>query len=118
GSVRHRAMQRLLIGAQVAFAFALLVTAAVVSLSMRDILDRPPGFDTEGLVMMNVDLSAEGYRADQGLRFYKRLIAELGGERAIESASFAKTVPPLDWSDRVSIFEPGTEPSPEELRAQ
>ena len=31
------------------------------------------------------------------------------------SASFAKTVPPLDWSDRVSLFQPGTEPSRELL---
>lgn len=118
GSARHRAMQRALIGAQVAFAFALLVTATVVTTSMREILDRPPGFDIDGLVMMNVDLSAEGYREAQGLRFYKRLIGRLGQERALESASFAKTVPPLDWSDRVSIFEPGTEPSPEELRGK
>ena len=54
--------------------------------------------------------SAEGYREERGIPFYKRLIAELGDERAIISASFAKTVPPLDWSDRVPIFEPGTEP--------
>jgi predicted permease len=118
GGTRQRAMQRTLIGAQVAFAFALLVTASVVTASMREILDRPPGFDTEGLVMMDVDLSAEGYRDPQGLRFYHRLIAELTNERAIASASFAKTVPPLNWSDRVSIFEPGEEPSPEELRAK
>jgi putative ABC transport system permease protein len=85
---------------------------------MREILNRPPGFDTDGLVMLNIDLSAEGYREAQGLVFYKRLIAELVEERAIETASFAKTVPPLDWSDRVSVFEPGTEPSPDELRAR
>jgi predicted permease len=118
GGARHRAMQRVLIGAQVAFAFALLVTAAVVTLSMRDILNRPTGFDTDGIVMMNVDLSAEGYREDQGLPFYRRLLAELAEERSIESASFAKTVPPLDWSDRVSIFEPGKEPPPDVLHAQ
>ena len=68
--------------------------------------------------MLSVDLSAEGYREDRGLPFYKRLLARLDAQRAIASASFAKTVPPLDWSDRVSIFEPGTEPSPEELRAR
>jgi predicted permease len=118
GSARHRAMQRALIGAQVAFAFALLVTATVVTRSMQQILNRAPGFDVDGIVMMNVDLTAEGYQEAQGLRFYKRLIAGLGQERAIEHASFAKTVPPLDWSDRVSVFEPGTEPSPAELRAR
>jgi predicted permease len=118
GSARHRAVQRALISAQVAFAFALLVTATVVTMSMRQVLDRPPGFDVDGLVMVNVDLSAEGYREEQGLRFYKRVIAELAEERAIGAASFAKTVPPLDWSDRVSIFEPGTEPPRDELRAR
>jgi predicted permease len=118
GSVRHRAMQRLLVGAQVALAFALLVTATFVTRSMSQIINRPPGFDTDSLVMLNVDLSSEGYREARGLEFYKRLISELGQERAIGVASFAKTVPPLDWSDRVSIFEPGAEPSREELRAK
>ena len=116
GGTRHRVMQRVLISAQVGFAFALLVTATVVTLSMKRVLDRPPGFDSDGIVMLSVDLSAEGYGEARGLSFYKTLIAELRAERAIESASFGKTVPPLDWSDRVSLFEPGTEPSREELR--
>jgi predicted permease len=115
GGSRHHG-QRFLVGAQIALSFALLVTGLMVTVAMERLLARSPGFDTESLVMLSVDLSAQGYAADRGLPFLTRLYERLSNEPAFSSASFAKTVPPLDWSDRISLFRPGTEPTRDALR--
>ena len=65
--------QQILVGAQVALSFALLVTGTVVTAAMLRLLARPTGFDASSVVMVSVDLSAKGYAADRGLPFLEKV---------------------------------------------
>lgn len=107
---------RYLVTAQVALSFALLVSAMTVISATRGVLTRSPGFDPDGLVVASIDLTAEGFTPARGAALYDRLISRLAADPSLRSASFGKTVPPREWSDRVSIFEPGSEPPRQELR--
>jgi putative ABC transport system permease protein len=109
--------RRVLVGAQVALSLALLSSSGVVALAVKSLLSRNPGFDGASLTLVNIDLTAQGYGADRGLSFYRALIARLGRDSSFTSTSFAKTVPPLDWSDGIRIFREGDAPAAEELRA-
>ena len=50
--------------------------------------------------------------------FYRQLLERLPGVPGVVSLSLATTVPPQDFSGRVSIFYPGKEPTPEALRGR
>ena len=108
--------QRAVVSAQVALSFALLMAAVLLTVAVQRLLAAPPGFDPDAVVVASIDLAAQGYPPARGLDLYRRLITRLADAPAFRSTAFAKTVPPLDWSDRVSLFRPGAEPPQHELR--
>ena len=85
---------------------------------MREALTMDRGFDSENMVLMSMDLTIRGYSESQGQSFYEELIRRVDAVPGVISSSLAKTVPPNDWSDRLSVFLPGDEPPPEVLRAR
>ena len=109
-------VRRLVVSAQVALSFALLVGAITLTVAVERLLARPLGFDPDAVVMASVDLSTQHYTPERGLALYQALIARLAQDPLLRSGAFAKTVPPLDWSDRVSLFRPGAEPPQAVLR--
>jgi len=113
---RPSALQRLLVISQVAVSFVLLTGAGLLLRSMRTILTADPGFDAKNVLLMSVNLTWQGYSAEQGESFYRQMLHRLQSAPGVVSASLAMTVPPEDWSTRVSIFHPGEEPSQEVLR--
>src|SRR2546422_343567 len=76
------------------------------------------GIDSENMVLMSMDLTIRGYSESQGRSFYQELIKRVDALPGVVSSSLAKTVPPNDWSDRLSVFLPGEEPPPDVLRAR
>jgi predicted permease len=113
---RHSRLQRLLAACQVAVSFILLMGAGLLLRSMNKILSADPGFETRNVLLMSVNLTWQGYSAAQGLSFYRQLLRRLQSLPGVVSASLAMTVPPEDFSGRVSIFYPGEEPRQEVLR--
>jgi ABC-type antimicrobial peptide transport system, permease component len=85
---------------------------------MQKVLVTDRGFDTENLLLMSLDLSIQGYTEPRGKALYDQLIKRLEAVPGILSASLAKTVPPNDWSDRLSIFYEGQAPPQEVLRGR
>jgi putative ABC transport system permease protein len=67
---------------------------------------------------MSLDLTIKGYNEGTGYLFYESLIRQLESVPGVISASFAKTVPPNDWSDSQYVFQEGTEPPQEVLRGE
>jgi hypothetical protein len=55
---------------------------------------------------------------ERGPIFYRQLLERLPAVPGVVSASLASTVPPQDFSGRVSIFYPGQEPTPDALRGR
>ncbi|HLY62749.1 MAG TPA: ABC transporter permease [Terriglobia bacterium] len=113
---RHSLMQRVLAAGQVAVTFVLLMGAGLSLRSLRAILTVSPGFDARNILLGRIDLSIQGYSPTRGKIFYRQLLERLQASPGVLSASMAMTVPPQDWSGRVSIFRPGEEPPQEVLR--
>ncbi|HEX3231384.1 MAG TPA: ABC transporter permease [Pyrinomonadaceae bacterium] len=115
---RKSRMQGNLVIAQVAFSLVLVIGAGLAVKTMREALSMDKGFDSENMVLMSMDLTIRGYSESKGQAFYEELLHRVDALPGIISSSLAKTVPPNDWSDRLSVFLPGDEPPPEVLRTR
>jgi predicted permease len=110
-------LQSLLVAFQVGLSLVLLIGAGLAVRTMQKIVAIDRDFDTNNRLLMSLDLSIQGYSAEAGCAFYEQLIRQLQSTPGVISASFAKTVPPNDWSDRMSIFYEGQEPPQDVLRS-
>lgn len=117
GHQRSR-LQSGLVVAQIGLSLVLLIGAGLAVRTMQRALTMDRGFDTDRMVLMSMDLTIRGYTESQGRAFYEELLRRVDAVPGVISSSLAKTVPPNDWSDRLSVFLPGDEPPPEVLRAR
>ena len=110
GLGRRSRLRNVLVSSQVALSLVLLVVAGVTVRRMQKIVNQDPGFSTSNLMMMSISPSIQGYSELQAQRIYEELLARVEQIPGIQSASLAATVPPEDWSSRVSIFYEGQVP--------
>jgi FtsX-like permease family len=110
GAGRRSRLRSVLVSSQVALSLVLLIVAGVTFRRMQEIVSQNPGFMTSHILMMSVSPSIEGYSEAQGERLYQDLVSQIGRVPGIQSVSLAATVPPDDWSTRVSIFYEGQVP--------
>ena len=115
---RKSRLQSNLVIAQIALSLVLLIGAGLAVRTMRAALSIDRGFDSEKMVLMSMDLTIRGYLPAKGQSFYEDLIKRVDALPGVVSSSLAKTVPPNDWSDRLSVFLPGEEPPLDLLRAR
>ena len=111
GLGRRSRLRNVLVSSQVALSLVLLVVAGVIVRRMQKIVNQDPGFITSNLMMMSISPSIQGYSELQAQRIYEELLARIERIPGIQSASLAGTVPPEDWSSRVSIFYEGQVPA-------
>jgi putative ABC transport system permease protein len=76
GSRRDGRMRFALVSLQVAVAFVLLSGAALIGTSVHRLLQKDPGFDTEGLVTMRVTLSGQRYAEDEVVTTFQGAMME------------------------------------------
>jgi predicted permease len=110
GAGRRSRLRSVLVSSQVALSLVLLIVAGVTVRRMQKIVNENPGFTTSHILMMSVSPSIRGYSETQGERLYEVLLARVERIPGIQSVSFATTVPPSDWSTRISIFYEGQVP--------
>jgi predicted permease len=110
GAGRRSRLRSVLVSSQVALSLVLLIVAGVTVRRMQQIVNQNPGFTTSHLLMMSISPSVQGYSETQGEYLYGELLARAERIPGVESASLAVTVPPEDWSTRVSIFYEGQVP--------
>jgi predicted permease len=110
GAGRRSRLRSVLVASQVALSLVLLIVAGMTVRRMQKIVNQNPGFTTSHILMMSVSPSIQGYSETQGERLYEELLARVERIPGIQSASLAVTVPPEDWSTRVSIFYEGQAP--------
>lgn len=82
-----------LVVAQVALSLVLLVTAGLFIRSLWTTLAVEPGFDSERILLGNLNLGLSGYEEDRGRALYRQLAERLEAQAAIEAVAFADTVP-------------------------
>jgi predicted permease len=110
GIGRRSRLRNVLVSSQVALSLVLLMVAGVTVHRMQKIVNQDPGFTTGNLMMMSISASAQGYSEHQAQRLYEELLARVERIPGVQSASLASTVPPKDWSGRISIFYEGQVP--------
>lgn len=110
GLGRRSRLRNVLVSSQVALSLVLLVVAGVTVRRMQKIVNQYPGFTTSNLLMMSLSPSLEGYSEQQAQRFYEQVMGKVERIPGVQSASLAATVPPEDWSGRISIFYEGQAP--------
>lgn len=93
GTGRHR-VRNILIVAQVAISFVLLIGAGLMIRSLWNLQQVDPGFATERVLTSRVDLNFTKYdTADKRLNFIEQLIRRIQGEQGVVSVAMAGTFP-------------------------
>lgn len=95
-----------MVGAEVAFSFALLIGAAVVTASLRELSARDPGFRVEGLVAVDVRLPSWRHaNAAARAAAMDAVLAAVRRVPRVESAVHATSVPPRVGIGRLGHVE-------------
>ena len=93
GGGRRAVTRSVLVMAQVALSFVLLVGAGLLIQSLRAIQNTSPGFSTRGVLATSVDFVAAGYHPQRIKGFQDELIGRLQALGEVESAAFARMTP-------------------------
>ena len=104
---RARAVRRLLVASQVAFAFMLLIGAGLLLASFERVLAVKPGFEPSRLLTARVSPPASRYPDDpQLLAFADRLLGAIRALPGVESAGATSVIPfGGDTNDSVILAE-------------
>jgi predicted permease len=108
-------LRNALVVAQVAVCLVLLVGATLFVRSLRAAQDLDPGFEPQQLLIASVDLIPNGYTADTGRQFHRRLLERLSAVPGVESYTLARQVPlGLGGTSSMSVAVDGYTPQPNE----
>ena len=103
---RRFAMRDLLLGAQIAIC-TLLVTASLVAVrGMVRTLHAPLGFQPQGVMLANMDLS--DVEPGDDLALQKKIIETARSVPGVTAAGAVKPVPMSSWMRDIPIYRPGT----------
>jgi len=112
GTVRRGGVRRALIVAQVAASFMLLVGAGLLTRSLMKLAEVDPGFSTERVLTLQLDMDFSRYRSDTARTEYlARVEAALASLPDVSSVGASGTLPFLDDS-RASLTHLAIEGEP------
>jgi putative ABC transport system permease protein len=117
-SSAHSRLRGLLVVAEVALAFILLVGAGLMVEGFRNLLRAYPGFERNHVLTFRVSLSELNYRDPGRVRgFYDRVLRNLQALPGVESAAVVTSLP-SSWSWNQTEYQGETQPpaAPGELR--
>ena len=101
---------------QILLSFVLLVGAALLIESVRNVRAADPGFSTQNVLTSSVDLTAAGYDTQRARDFREALVERIQNLRGVESAAYS-LVRPFTYvpypSARIAVD--GYQPRPDEL---
>lgn len=90
---RKSRLRNLLVVAQVAISFILLIGAGLFIRSLQQAQLSNVGFKSQNLLIASMDVSLARYDQSKGLNFYQRLIQRVESLPGVRSATLAKSVP-------------------------
>lgn len=101
-----RAVRRVLVASQVAFAFMLLIGAGLLLASFQRVLAVEPGFEPENLLTARVSLPGSRYQPKDADAFVGRFLSEVRAIPGVQNAGFTSNLPfGGDFSDSVILAE-------------
>ncbi len=112
-----RRSRELLVGAQVALALTLLIGAALMMQSVRNLLAADPGFDPRGVLTFRLSLPPADYPdREAAARFHEALVDRLGALPTVQSAGLARCLPLQGWCGGNPVSSPDSPLAPEAFR--
>ena len=103
----HRArLQTVLVGIQVAVCLALVTASGLTLRSLAWVMTVDPGFNTQNLLTVHMDLKYVLYEPEEGRKFQKELLRRVEGLPDVRSASISVTTP-LSFMKQSSLVESG-----------
>ena len=88
--------RHILVILQVALSTTLLIVAALLIRSLGNRLALDPGFDTENVYTLSVDVATQGYSEETGALFFRQLLRRTKEIPGVESATLATFAPAGD----------------------
>ncbi|MCU1334900.1 MAG: hypothetical protein JWO19_481 [Bryobacterales bacterium] len=101
-----------LVSAQVALSLLLLIGAGLFMRTLQNLQSLNPGFQREGVLLVNVDGKSEGYREARLTAFYKELLDQVRQVPGVLSASISNNTP-LSGGTWTEAVAPKGQPVPE-----
>jgi len=91
---RGRRFRNVLVVAEVALAFVLLICAGLLVRSLRALLQVNPGFDVKNLLTMKMELPGRRYgKHEQQARFYQELVEQVNALPGVQAAAATSQLP-------------------------
>jgi predicted permease len=86
-------LRNLLVVAQVAISIIVLVCAGLFLKSLSRVRNADPGFSTDNLITMQLDIGPVGYNDVEGKRFFSELLRRVESQPGVRAASLALFLP-------------------------
>jgi predicted permease len=93
GRLSRLSVGSLFVIAQVALSLTLLLGAGLLARSLWKLREINPGFNSERVMLADLDLDPREFSPEQGMRFYQRLLERVRALPGVESASLVKNAP-------------------------
>ncbi|NIR44381.1 MAG: ABC transporter permease [Gemmatimonadetes bacterium] len=103
-----------LVSVQVGLALVLLAGAGLMLESLARLRSTPLGFETEGLLTVNVELARQAYPEDEAIRFLDQAARRLSDLPGVERATVGNCLPLAGHCDRVRMEIQGEARGPDE----
>jgi putative ABC transport system permease protein len=113
GGRAQAGLRRLLVASELAFAMMLLVAAGLLTRSFARLHAEGPGFTSEGLVTLSLDLPGGRYDGSpQQQRFYDQLIARVAALPGVTAVAATPEPPVAGFRQTFSFVVEGKDPGP------
>ncbi len=111
GSLRQRLAKSLVV-VQIALAFVLVFGAGLFARTMANLGNVSLGFRPDNLLLISIDPSRSGYKAQRLIDVYRRIHAGITAIPGVRSATFSSSPPISGWWSSHNITVPGYTPPP------
>ncbi|PYR88009.1 MAG: permease [Acidobacteria bacterium] len=108
GIMAYFALRQILVVAQVAASLVALVAAGLFLRDLRYAQQIDPGFETNGVLVMNFNLGREGYTPERGQVFFDQITERAAALPGVKGAAIAEN-PPLAGGFLRSVFPEGAD---------
>lgn len=102
-------IRQLLVAGQVALSVVVLAGAGLFLRSLAEVERVDPGFETEKLFVIPLDLSSGGYPPPRALELYRRAVERVSALQGVRSAAVASRFLLVGAGGRASVFAEGQE---------
>ena len=117
GRERRFGFRNLLVVAQLALAIVVLAGAGLCIKSLRNLLAIDPGYQTESVLVVPLDLEEKKYDEARGRELQRQFLERLSSAPGVEAVSYGLVMPLSGSRYMGSVFVDGRQPLPDEQMA-